>query len=190
MRVAARNAGGTIARASALLPTSTMIQALWAPSMQPQSAWVRKWDPVESSTRTARAQATVSVSCGTSIRNRATANLPSSCDRRSARQDHPELRAPRPRLQLDPAAVLAHQALGDVESQPGALALRLGGEERIEDLLPDRLRHAGAIVHHPHHDLVVARLGGHLDLARLRGGLDRVGDQVRPHLVQLAAEPL
>ena len=40
-----RNAGGSMLRASSLLFTSTTIQALWTPSLQPKSAWVRKCEP-------------------------------------------------------------------------------------------------------------------------------------------------
>jgi hypothetical protein len=46
----ARSAGGTMARASSLLFTSTVIQALWFPSSHPQSAWVRKWEPLDRNT--------------------------------------------------------------------------------------------------------------------------------------------
>jgi len=44
-------------------------QALWTPSMHPQSAWVRKWDPEERNTFTIPAQDNVSSGCGTSMRN-------------------------------------------------------------------------------------------------------------------------
>src|SRR5512132_427200 len=47
-----------------------MMMARWSPSRQPQSALVRKWEPVVRKTCTARAHVTVSESCGTSIRNR------------------------------------------------------------------------------------------------------------------------
>src|SRR5262245_52961183 len=56
-------------RASSLLSTSTTIHALWTPSQQPKSAWVKKCDPVSRSTLAARAHATTSDSCGTSMRN-------------------------------------------------------------------------------------------------------------------------
>src|SRR5262249_9817478 len=56
-------------RASFLLSTSTTIQALCTPSSQPKSAWVRKCEPVSRRILLARAQATISASCGTSTRN-------------------------------------------------------------------------------------------------------------------------
>src|SRR5215470_4956779 len=63
-------------RASSLLLTSTTIQALWTPSLQPKSAWVRKCEPVSSRSLLARAQATTPDSCGTSSRNLAMGNPP------------------------------------------------------------------------------------------------------------------
>src|SRR5215468_5045943 len=56
-------------RASSLLSTSTTIHALCTPSQQPKSAWVKKCEPVSRSTLAARAHATTSDSCGTSMRN-------------------------------------------------------------------------------------------------------------------------
>jgi len=53
----ARKAGGTIDRASSLLSTSTIIHAWCSPSMQPQSAFLRKWEPLVRKTVTTRAQA-------------------------------------------------------------------------------------------------------------------------------------
>src|SRR5215218_1383181 len=37
-----------------------------------------------------------------------------------------------------------HDPVGDVQAKAGALANRLGGEERLEDPVPDVLRDAGA----------------------------------------------
>src|SRR5206468_11957101 len=71
----ARNAGGTMLRASSLLSTSTSIHALWSPSLHPQSARDRKWDPVLRKTSTTLAQATVDASWGTSMRNLFTSDL-------------------------------------------------------------------------------------------------------------------
>src|SRR5262249_13567201 len=55
--------------AASLLSTSTIIHALWSPSLQPQSAWLRKCDPVVRKSSTVRAHATVPSSWGTSMRN-------------------------------------------------------------------------------------------------------------------------
>src|SRR5262245_25753518 len=56
-------------RASSLLSTSTTIHALWTSSQQPKSACVKKWEPDSRRTLAARAHATTSDSCGTSMRN-------------------------------------------------------------------------------------------------------------------------
>src|SRR5512139_2907942 len=61
-------------RASSLLSTSTMSHALCSPSMHPQSVCVTKWEPVFRKISTTRAHATVSSSCGTSMRNLAMAH--------------------------------------------------------------------------------------------------------------------
>src|SRR5262245_48480777 len=121
-----------MARASALLPTSTIIQATCTPSMQPHSALVRKCEPEARNTCATRAHASASASWGTSIRNFDIANLLSRL-RRGSRQRDAELGAAWPRAELDQTVVHAHQPPHDVEAEPGALALRLGGEERLED---------------------------------------------------------
>src|SRR5262245_12073381 len=95
-----------IARASASLSTSTSIQALCTPLLHPHSALVRKCEPRERKTCTARVHSSVSASCGTSIRNLATSSLLGSL----IRQDDAELRAPRPRFHLELPFVLAYDA--------------------------------------------------------------------------------
>src|SRR5258705_2567081 len=65
-----------MARAMSLLSTSAMIQALCSPSMHPQSACERKWDPVLRKTWAARRHAIAFASCGTSIRNLAAMGCP------------------------------------------------------------------------------------------------------------------
>src|SRR3712207_5604887 len=54
-----------------------------------------------------------------------------------------------PRLREDvdrPAVLVHHDVAREREAEPGALARRLRGEERLEDPAPDRLRDAGAVV--------------------------------------------
>jgi len=75
--VLGRNAGGTMWSASSLLSTSTTIHALCSPSLHPQSAWLKKWDPLLRKTSTARAHATAASSCGTSMRNLALTSISS-----------------------------------------------------------------------------------------------------------------
>ena len=71
----ARNAGGTMLRASSLLSTSTNIHALCTPSLHPHSVRLKKWDPVLRKTWTARAHAVGVPSCGTSMRNLAVISI-------------------------------------------------------------------------------------------------------------------
>ena len=57
----------------------------------------------------------------------------------------PERVSPGTEIDLEVAVVLVdHDPPGDVQAEPGALADRLGGEERLEDPVPDVLRDAGA----------------------------------------------
>src|SRR3989442_504077 len=53
-----------------------------------------------------------------------------------------------PALGGDGAAVLLQDAVADAEAEAGALVLRLGGEERIEDPLHQLRRDAAAVVAH------------------------------------------
>lgn len=76
----------------------------------------------------------------------------------------------------------------DLEPEPGALARSLGREEGVEDARLVLQRDAGPIVDHPHRDpaAFVARIHDHL--ATLANGIQRIVDQVHPHLVQLSAD--
>src|ERR1700722_15828225 len=57
--------------------------------------------------------------------------------RRCDRQPHPEPGLAGDRLYRDiPVMLVHHDAPADVEAQPGPLADRLGGEERLEDPFP------------------------------------------------------
>src|SRR5438477_9463073 len=56
-------------------------------------------------------------------------------------------------VDLDRSAVLlGDDVVADREPQPGTLAGRLGGEERLEQLVADLGRNAGAVVAHPNLD--------------------------------------
>ena len=99
-----------------------------------------------------------------------------------------KLGSARARLDLDLAVVVADQAPDDVEAQAGALPDRLGGEERIEDALADLGRDAGSVVDDADDDALPLAVRRHLDAAGIRDGIERVVDQVRPDLVELADE--
>ena len=65
---------------------------------------------------------------------------------------------------------------------------RLGGEERLEHALADLGRNARPVVDDADDDALPLAVRGHLDPARLGDGIERVVDQIRPDLVELADE--
>src|SRR6185312_15826414 len=92
-------------------------------------------------------------------------------------------------LDLDPAAVLGNDAVGEAQTEAGSAADRLGGEERVEDLREDIGGDAAAVVLHFDDHLITYPARGDLDLAGgLAGRLDRlhaVHEQVEEDLVDL-----
>src|SRR5262249_36313728 len=103
-------------------------------------------------------------------------------------QRHAELRVPGAGDDLDGPLVLENDTPRDIEAEAGALPDRLRREERIEDALADLRGQSRPIVDDANDDgrTLAARCNG--DVAS--GRVQRVVDQVRPHLVELAAEPL
>ena len=91
---------------------------------------------------------------------------------------------------LDPAPVAAHHVVGDVQPEPGAAARRLGRVEGLEDPLADLRGHPRPVVTDLDDHVAVAREGADLDPAVAAHRIDRVVEDVRPHLVELAAERL
>ena len=71
-------------------------------------------------------------------------------------------------LDLDRAAVLLDDPVADREAQPGPLADRLGGEERVEDPLADRRVDAAAGVGDLDPDALGLGLGPVRIVTRLR----------------------
>ena len=60
---------------------------------------------------------------------------------------------------LEAAAVVLNHAVGDAQSQSGAVADALGREERVEDLRQVLVGDAAAVVGHLDDDFAVCRLG-------------------------------
>src|SRR5215471_13646214 len=79
-------------------------------------------------------------------------------------------------------------APADVQPKAGALANWLGGEERLEDPLPDVGGYARPGVTDIDHKLVAVQRGPDCQRARPLHRRHRVVDQVGPHLVELARE--
>ena len=89
------------------------------------------------------------------------ADPPRCCDWLLARQADGEL-GERARLALDrdrAAVLLGDDVVADRQTEPGALAGRLGREERLEQLVPDLGRDAGAVVAHPDLDGIAEHRG-------------------------------
>src|SRR5258708_6458971 len=86
------------------------------------------------------------------------------------------------------AMLLRHDVVADRQAEPGALAGRLGGEERLEQFAPDLRIHAGAVVAHRDLDRIAqlarrhleGRLEAHIVRRRtaLVGGIEAVAEQV------------
>ncbi len=92
--------------------------------------------------------------------------------------------APLAAVQGDVAAVAAHEAVGDGETEPEpAHALR--GEERLEGTPAHVLRHAGPGVGDRDHRPARLAPGADGDAAAPRHGVHRVQDQVGDHLAEL-----
>ena len=83
--------------------------------------------------------------------------------------------------------VEAQEPASDVEAEPRALARRLGGKERVEDAGQDLTGNTWPIVHHPNHDPAQLSTRNDGDVPRLGNRVERIVDQVQPHLVELAA---
>ena len=103
-------------------------------------------------------------------------------------QGDAELRSTRGRVDLDLGVVVADQAPDDIEAQPRALADLLGGEERLEHARADVIWNARPVVYDADDDALAVAGRGDVDLARLGNGIERVVDQVRPDLIELAGK--
>src|SRR5688572_11493501 len=76
----------------------------------------------------------------------------------------------------------------DLEAETGAFARSLRGEERIENAEPVLGRDARAIIDHAYDDGTAFRLDRDRDMTRETHGIERIVDQIHPHLIQLAAD--
>src|SRR6516225_8446243 len=98
------------------------------------------------------------------------------------------------------AMLLRDDVVADREAETGALAGRLGREERLKQLVPDFGRDAGAVVAHPDLDRLAQIAGRHLEgraigglaiaAGALRGGVEAVADEVQEHAGHLLRRQL
>ena len=91
-------------------------------------------------------------------------------------------------LAVDRALVLAHDAVGDRQAEAGALADRLGREERIVDARQVLARNARPGVADFGHDSPVFDARADRQPAALRHRVARVQEQVQEHLLQLVLD--
>ncbi len=91
-------------------------------------------------------------------------------------------------VQLDFSAKLVHYDMADnVEAQTGALARGLGGKERLENQLPVFLGYSRAAIGNGDANAVALHPGAYSHGALLRRCIDRIVQQVGPHLAQTYA---
>src|SRR6266704_3037633 len=104
--------------------------------------------------------------------------------------DHEPGAAERGVFQPQLAAHLVHDALTDGEAQARAFVRPLGGEEGVEDAVPDVARHAGPGILHDEPHPALARLRAHLDDGGLAAAdrVLRVCHQVDDDLLELLAQ--
>jgi len=108
--------------------------------------------------------------------------------------------SPMPAVDLDHAAMLqGDDVVADRQAEPGALASRLGREKRLEQLVADFRRNAGAVVAHADFNRVAETVGryfeGRLEIRiaalplALVGGVEAVAEQVEKDLGSSPAAP-
>ena len=88
------------------------------------------------------------------------------------------------RSMVDVAPVHAHDLPGDGQAQAAALALGLGGEERLQDPLGQDLGDALALVRHLQQHPALPRPGRDLHPVALAGGVAGVEQEVHQQVLQ------
>src|SRR5690348_17154587 len=73
-------------------------------------------------------------------------------------------------------------ALNDFKPEPGTLACGFGREERLEQVLADFRRNAGAVIFDDDNRLVAFAARGNCENARIVHGVKRVRNQIGPGL--------
>src|SRR6516225_11057073 len=92
------------------------------------------------------------------------------------------------RFEFDLAVVpICNNPVTDQQPQPRPGANTLGREERFKYPRLDLGRDSSPIVHNFHNQLIIFDRSADADLAAAIHGIDRIIDEIRPHLVKFAA---
>src|SRR5580658_6749074 len=127
---------------------------------------------------------------GASLQGQRTSRSARSRLRRDPGERQPDLK---PRvagfgIQLNTSAVLLHDALDRVQTEARALANAFGSKKRLEDVGLHFFGNSRPIVADFDHGATVVAVSSDAKLAGSVHGVDRVVDNVRPDLVELAAK--
>src|SRR5215510_4116981 len=90
-------------------------------------------------------------------------------------------------METDLAVMLSDNPVDGVQPQPGAFALRLGGEERLEDASLNIGRNAGAVVVDFDQNVIRLDRRANPQVALAVHRVNRVEDQVGPYFIDRAA---
>src|SRR5271166_3415973 len=89
---------------------------------------------------------------------------------------------------MDIAAMFFHDALRSIEAEARSLSDSLSREERLEDVLLNVRWNTRAVVADFHHHPSILAISANSQLAFAIHRIDGVVDDVRPNLIQFAAE--
>src|SRR6516162_10527639 len=151
---------------------------------------VQRVEPCVTSRRKCWRNSSATSGSSSTLRMLTVISPPRRCSVPAPRQVHDELgELPDFAVHGDRAAVLCRDdVVADRETKAGALAGRLGREERLEQFLAVLRRDAGAVVPHPHLDGIAEGARRHLEhraeavaglAAALIGGIEAVANQVQ-----------
>src|ERR1700686_3342362 len=157
-------------------------------SPEPSPTMRRGWTAPRWSARPARSSRQRFANSPRSIEAIRTPLFSGLLQRRNARQDHLDSRAAAGRrVEVEPAAqAVGHDAVDDMQAEPGATLIAAGREERIEGAAADIEAHAATIVGKDDLDIVLAGFT-HLDIDRAglavgKSMRHRVEKQIGQHL--------
>ena len=90
------------------------------------------------------------------------------------------------KLQLSVVAI-GHDAIADDQPESGPLPDALGRKKRFKEVFSHVLRNARPVVVDLHQNVVIVASRANSDLSLAVDRVDRIVDEIRPHLVELVA---